>query len=231
MKKKQLKLMMKRNVCIDVDSVMPRFRTEYSKGKLLERSVSKDPFMQFTSWFETAVKARTPSVNAMTLATISKGKKPSARVVLLKGFSREGFVFFTSYVSPKARDMTASGKVSCVLFWPQLERQIRIDGRAVKISRNVSRYYFDKRPRGSQLAAWISHQSQRVGDRKRLEREFNIVQRRFASKPVPLPPNWGGYRIVPDTIEFWQGRANRLNDRIRFYRIKKNKWKIERLKP
>ena len=231
MKNQQFNLKKRINHYVEVDRLLPHFRKDYSKGWLDKKNLRRDPWIQFTVWLEDALRARVPCANAMALATVSSRNKPSVRIVLLKGFDRRGFVFFSPYKSPKARDIAGTGDVSVAIHWPQLERQIRISGKAVKISRAESGKYFNSRPEGAQLAAWISPQSQVIGSRKKLDLEFEKVKGRFLGKKIPLPPFWGGYRLAPKEFEFWQGRGNRLNDRFRFLRRAKNKWKVDRLTP
>jgi pyridoxamine 5'-phosphate oxidase len=167
----------------------------------------------------------------MSLATATPDGKPAVRIVLLKGLSEQGFSFFTNYASEKGRQIEANPHAALVLFWVQLERQIRIEGRVERTSREESEEYFHSRPRGSQLSAWASRQSDVIDARRVLEARLAKMEERYAGGEVPLPPHWGGYRLVPDTIEFWQGRANRLHDRFRYRRQEDGSWLIERLAP
>ncbi len=205
-------------------------RVEYSKGSLVESEVAADPIAQFRTWFDAAKAAEVVEPNAMTLATATPDGRPSARVVLLKGFDERGFSFFTNYQGRKARDIEANPRASLVLFWQPLERQVRIDGRVEKVSEAESDQYFAMRPRGAQLGAWASEQSEVVPDRAALEAALAEVERRFGEGPVPRPPHWGGYRVVPDEVEFWQGRPNRLHDRL-LYRRTPGGWDLVRLSP
>ena len=167
----------------------------------------------------------------MTLATASKHGVPSARIVLLKAFDEHGFTFFTNYNSPKGRDLEENPRASLVLFWAPLERQIRISGRVGQVSREISAEYFHHRPVGSQLGAWASRQSEVLANREDLEKHLAEVSRQYEGQTVPLPPYWGGYRVSPEVVEFWQGRPSRLHDRFRYTYVSDDEWKIERLSP
>ena len=205
-------------------------RKSYEKGEL--NIVDSDPMVLFATWFkiaETSKEIEEP--NAMTLSTQSKNGFPRSRVVLLKGFSEDGFVFFTNYESEKGKSISNNPKVGISFFWRSLERQIIINGVAKKISDNESDAYFKSRPRGSQLGALVSPQSKVIPDRKFLENRLFELKKKFHNKSIPRPNNWGGFLIKPISIEFWQGRPNRLHDRISFQLINKNKWKVERLAP
>jgi pyridoxamine 5'-phosphate oxidase len=204
-------------------------RVEYSRGRLVESEVAADPFAQFRTWFDEATAAAVEP-NAMTLATCTPDGRPSARVVLLKGFDERGFSFYTNYQGRKARDIGANPRASLVLFWQPLERQVRIGGRVEKVSEAESDQYFAIRPRGAQLGAWASVQSEVVPDRGALEASLAEVERRFGDGVVPRPPHWGGYRVVPDEVEFWQGRPNRLHDRLLYLRTPDG-WDLVRLAP
>ncbi len=206
-----------------------QMRQEYMQAGLDEADVARDPFEQFRIWFEAAVSAGVPIPNAMTLATADGTGRPTARAVLLKGFDSSGFVFFTNYQSRKGRELTANPAASLLFTWEELERQIRIDGRAETLAAAQSDEYFATRPRGSQLSAWASPQSDVIARRADIEARYAAAEKQFP-QTVPRPPNWGGYRIVPDSIEFWQGRVNRLHDRI-CYRRQAAAWIIERLAP
>ena len=206
-------------------------RREYTLAGLKESDLDPSPFKQFDSWFQQALAAGLPEPNAMTLATATLDGKPSARVVLLKGFDEYGFVFFTSYESQKGRELSANPLAALVCYWVELERQVRISGRVSKVSGEESEAYFRSRPLGSQLGAWASRQSEVVGGRKILEDRLEQLTREYETKPVPLPPYWGGYRVAPDMLEFWQGRPNRLHDRLRYTLQSNSQWLIERLSP
>ncbi len=205
-------------------------RVEYSRASLDESEVASDPIVQFRAWFEAASAAGVPEPNAMTLATATPDARPSARIVLLKGFDERGFSFFTNYESRKAHELEANPRASLVFFWHAMERQIRIDGRVERVSDGESDHYFALRPIGSRLGAWASRQSDVVPDRAALESALAELERRHPDGEVPRPPHWGGYRVVPEEVEFWQGRPNRLHDRLR-YRRDPTGWALERLSP
>lgn len=199
-------------------------------GILNEEDVSGNPFSQFRNWFDEMMKIDGELGNAMFLATSSAEGRPSVRTVLLKGFDETGFIFFTNYLSRKGTDLGKNPFASILFFWKEQERQIRIEGKVVKISRADSEKYFHSRPFESQIAASISKQSEVVESRKRLEEMFNELKEKYSDGIVPLPENWGGYKLIPDRFEFWQGRDNRMHDRISY--VKENDdWKIQRLSP
>ncbi len=204
-------------------------RRQYTKSSLTSKNINKDPFKQFSKWFSEVMSSDFLEPNAMTLATSTPDGKPSARVLLLKGFDENGFVFYSNYKSRKGKELEKNPYASILFFWDKLERQIRIDGKVKKVTMEESDAYFQTRPYKSRLGAWASNQSSVVGSRNELVKQFLKYMIKF-KQHVPLPDTWGGYRLVPDTFEFWQGRDNRLHDRIRY---KKNKggWKIERLAP
>jgi len=206
-------------------------RREYALAGLKESDLDPDPFKQFDSWFQQALAAGLPEPNAMTLATATPDGKPSARVVLLKAFDEHGFVFFTNYESQKGRELSANPLAALVCYWVELERQVRISGRVSRVSGEESETYFRSRPLGSQLGAWASHQGEVIVGRKTLEDRLEQLTQEYQTKPVPLPPNWGRYRVAPETIEFWQGRPNRLHDRLRYTLQPSSQWLIERLSP
>jgi pyridoxamine 5'-phosphate oxidase len=187
--------------------------------------------VEFARWFAEAQEAQVAEPNAMTLATASADGAPSARIVLLKAFDERGFVFFTDYRSRKGGELEANPRAALVFFWQELERQVRITGGVTLTSHEESERYFGSRPLGSRLGAWASHQSRVIPGRAVLEKDLSEVEQRFAEGSVPLPPYWGGYRLLPDTVEFWQGRENRLHDRIRYLREAGKEWRIERLSP
>lgn len=205
-------------------------RKEYMREELTESTVAGNPLDQFRAWFEEALHADLPEPTAMTLATADADGVPSARTVLLKGYGEYGFVWYTNYSSRKGQSLEQNPRAALLFFWPELERQIRVAGGVSKLSHQESELYFHSRPRESQLGAWASHQSSVVASRSELEESYAAVQRRFADGVIPLPPTWGGYRLVPESIEFWQGRPSRMHDRI-YYRSQGGIWIIERLAP
>ncbi|MFN0181368.1 MAG: pyridoxamine 5'-phosphate oxidase [Gemmatimonadales bacterium] len=205
-------------------------RIDYQRGVLDEGHLAPDPITQFTQWFAEAESAEVPEPNAMTLATVGPDGTPAGRIVLLKGVDHGGFVFFTDYRSQKGRELEQSGRAALVFFWQPLERQVRITGTVARIAPGESDQYFDSRPRGSQAGAWASRQSQVVVGRSAIDEAVAEAERRFGNGPIPRPEHWGGYRVMPDQIEFWQGRASRLHDRLR-YRRDAGAWLIERLAP
>ena len=207
-------------------------RREYETEGLHRAEMHPKPLEQFATWFSTAVNSGIAEANAITLATATPEGKPSARVVLLKAFDERGFVFFTNYESSKGQELEANPYASFALYWPILQRQVRVSGRVERTSREESEQYFNTRPRGSQLGAWVSHQSEVIDARRILDARMAEMTQRFAGKNIiDLPPHWGGYRIIPDAIEFWQGRANRLHDRFRYTRQPDGSWLLERLAP
>ena len=205
-------------------------RRDYALATLSEKDVLGDPIAQFHRWFDEAVKAESLEPNAMSLATVGVGGQPSARIVLLKGTDPRGFVFFTDYRSRKGDELNANSKAALCFWWGELQRQVRITGTVERVSREESAAYFKTRPRGSQLGAWSSTQSSVLPSRDALDVRVRDTQRRFTDGDVPLPDHWGGYRVRPDEIEFWQGRENRLHDRIQYRRAGED-WTIARLSP
>lgn len=205
-------------------------RKEYSRYRLDRSAVDPDPMVQFSIWMKEAFKAKIPDPNAMTLATADSSGKVSARMVLLRDSDEKGFIFYSNYESRKGKELDNNPMAALVFFWSELERQIRIEGRIEKPDRETSEKYFSERPRKSQISAWASPQSEEIKDRKTLEAWFEEQEKKFRDKEIPLPPHWGGYRLIPVSIEFWQGRRSRLHDRILYLRNKKT-WDIKRLAP
>ena len=213
-----------------MSSTISDLRKEYTLNGLDAADVSPDPLAQFRRWFDAALGANVPEPNAMHLSTVSADGRPDGRIVLLKDVSDDGFVFYTNYTSRKGRELIDNPFAALTFFYAELERQIRVEGRVEQVSTSESDAYFNSRPRGSQIGAWVSQQSSVIENRDVLEEYQAKVEARFADQPVPRPPHWGGFRVVPDTVEFWQGRPSRLHDRIR-YRKDGHDWVIERLSP
>lgn len=207
-----------------------QFRNEYLKGGLERSDLDDNPFKQFEKWFDHAVECKVKEPNAMVVSTVSPDGAPTSRVVLLKSWDENGFVFYTNYHSKKAHDIEGNNKVSALFVWLDLERQLRINGTAEKVSTAESLRYFLSRPFGSRLGAWVSNQSSIITSRSLLEMQFDKMKRKFADGKIPLPDFWGGFRIVPNYFEFWQGRENRLHDRFA-YSQKDGGWEISRLAP
>ncbi|HEF4743694.1 TPA: pyridoxamine 5'-phosphate oxidase [Burkholderia multivorans] len=207
-------------------------RINYSRASLDEADAAPDPFAQFDRWFNEALAAKLPEPNTMTLATVGADGRPSARIVLVKGVDERGFVFFTNYESRKGRDLAAHPYAALLFYWIELERQVRIEGRVEKTSADESDRYFASRPIGSRIGAWASEQSAVIDSRATLEAREKAFSERYGDDP-PRPPHWGGYRVVPDTLEFWQGRPSRLHDRLVYTRdaAAPHGWTISRLSP
>lgn len=205
-------------------------RRDYSREDLAIGHLDPDPIKQFMVWFRAAGAAGPNEPNAMTLATAGEGGRPSARVVLLKDVSQGGFVFYTNYESRKGDDLAENPQAALVFFWPELERQVRVEGRAERVDRSDSEAYWRTRPRGAQLGAWASDQSRVIAGRPVLDDRLREVAQRYAGVDVPAPPHWGGWRIMPSEIEFWQGRPDRMHDRL-IYRRAEPGWTVERLAP
>ena len=206
-------------------------RENYTRDGLAEADVHSDPFVQFGLWFEQARQAGLKEPNAMTLATAAADGSPSARIVLLKGVDASGFSFYTNYGSQKGRELIANPRAALVFYWAELERQVRIQGAVAKISREESETYFHSRPRGSQLGALASRQSRVIAGRRVLEEQLAQIEQNLEGEAVPLPDDWGGFRLNPESFEFWQGRPNRLHDRLRYGKEPSGQWRLERLSP
>lgn len=206
-------------------------RRNYASRSLDLPDLNPSPFAQFDLWMREAIETKVLEPNAMSLATVDVAGQPTNRTVLLKGFDERGLVFYTNYDSQKARDIAANARVALLFPWLPLERQVSVNGRAQKITAAESLKYFLSRPRDSQIGAWASRQSEVITTRSLLEQKFAEMKAKFAAGEIPLPSNWGGYRVVPEMFEFWQGRPNRLHDRFRYTRQPDNSWKIERLMP
>lgn len=206
-------------------------RKDYRLNELSKATVVADPLAQFQQWLDEAVAAKLPEPNAMILATSDRYGRPSARVVLLKGLIAGGFVFFTHYRSAKGRQLSENPRAALVFLWHELERQVRVEGSVSRVSKEESLAYFRRRPRASQLGALASNQSQVVASRQVLEERFAALEQRYQDGDIPLPEHWGGYRLIPIMLEFWQGRPNRLHDRLRYALQVDGSWLIERLEP
>ncbi|MDQ5874516.1 MAG: pyridoxamine 5'-phosphate oxidase [Actinomycetota bacterium] len=215
----------------DLSRIISGLRRPHEDKPLRETEVEGEPLGQFAVWITAALDAGLAFPNAMTLATASLDGHPSARTVLLKGFDERGFVFFSNYESMKGRELASNPHAALVFYWFELERQVRITGQADRLPERDSDEYFAARPEGSRVSTWASRQSEVIGDRSALEQAAAEVKSRYPGGDIPRPPHWGGYRLVPDEVEFWQGRADRLHDRLRYRRSAKDGWIIERLSP
>ena len=206
-------------------------RRDYTLAGLTEKDLARDPFRQFDKWFGEAEAAKLPEPNAMVLATASRDGRPAARVMLLKGLDGRGFVFYTNYESRKGRELESNPRATLLFPWIALERQVTVEGSISRVTREESETYFHSRPRTSQLGAWASQQSSIVAGRAVLEESLKAVEKKYSGQEVPLPPYWGGFRLIPDVVEFWQGRRSRLHDRLRYRRLADGTWTIERVSP
>jgi pyridoxamine 5'-phosphate oxidase len=206
-------------------------RQSYNSGFLLEQEVNPNPVLQFQAWLQDAVAAHILEPNAMTLATVTDQGQPSARIVLLKNFDERGFVFYTNFQSRKGQELSQTPAAALVFWWDKLERQVRIEGSITKVSDAEADEYFHSRPKGSQLGAWVSHQSQVIEGREELEHRLKRLEQDYETRPIPRPLDWGGYRLAPNIFEFWQGRPNRLHDRLCYRQNNFMGWTIERLSP
>ncbi|MGF7130893.1 pyridoxamine 5'-phosphate oxidase [Paraburkholderia sp. EB58] len=210
---------------------LAELRKNYSLGSLDVADVDRNPFRQFDAWFAQAVDAKLPEPNTMTLATVDSRGRPSARIVLIKGVDERGFMFFTNYESRKGRELADNPHASLLFYWIELERQVRIEGTVVKASAAESDQYYESRPLGSRIGAWASEQSQVIESRAVLEAREKEISAKYGEHP-PRPPHWGGYRLIPEAIEFWQGRPSRLHDRLLYTRaVEGGDWQIARLSP
>lgn len=213
-----------------VNRDLSNIREDYDEEGMEVKQISDNPVKQFDSWFREFLDPEKPDTNAMVLSTCGNEMRPSSRVVLLKSFDDTGFIFFTNYDSEKGKELEQNPFASLLFFWPNLQKQVRIEGKVEKVPEAVSDEYFHSRPRESQIAAYTSAQSSVIPDREDLVSRYRENESKFEDQEIPLPPNWGGYKLVPDKFEFWQGRENRLHDRIR-YTLENNEWFIDRLSP
>ena len=210
---------------------LQNLRIEYSSSPINESEVDANPISFFGKWFDEAMAAEVREPNAMTLATATRDGIPSARIVLLKGADKNGFSFYSNYLSRKGKELAKNPSACLVFFWPELGRQVRIEGKILKLSKEESEAYFASRPFGSQLGAIVSPQSQVIANREVLDVAYTAYEQKFEGKKIPKPAHWGGYILQPIAIEFWQGRESRLHDRVKYALMEKGKWKIERLAP
>ncbi len=211
--------------------IIAGIRKDYRMAALDEKDMDADPFRQFEKWFNAVLHSEVEEPNAMVLATADKAGKPSARVVLLKGFDETGFYFYTNYESKKGRQLAEDPYAALVFFWKELERQVRIEGKVVKAALDQSDAYFSSRPEGSRIGAWASPQSRVIPGREILDENVEKMKQQFSTGPITRPPYWGGYILRPSLVEFWQGRSNRLHDRLQYTLLHNGQWKIERLAP
>ena len=214
-----------------MDKTVADLRKDYTLEGLSELEIDLNPFIQFKKWFDQALAGQLPEPNAMTIATATSNGKPSARMVLLKDFDERGFVLFTNYNSHKGQELAENPQAALVFWWAELERQVRISGYVEKVSETESDQYFHSRPTNSRLGAWVSNQSEVIESRGVLERRLQEFKSKYENEEIPRPPHWGGLRVIPTEIEFWQGRPSRLHDRLLYSRLDNDTWKIERLSP
>lgn len=215
-----------------MSDLLNQWRQDYdNEPALLESDMAADPIEQFRAWFNEAAEADFIEPNAMTLATCSADGRPAARIVLLKEFDQQGFVFYTSYEGAKAAELADNPQAELMFFWDKLGKSVRIAGPVTKVSRQAAEAYFASRPVKSQLGAWASHQSQPIESRDTLRERFETLADRFNDQTIPTPPNWGGYRVVPERIEFWQGQRSRLHDRVLYTKARNGQWTLQRLSP
>ncbi|HEY9728036.1 MAG TPA: pyridoxamine 5'-phosphate oxidase [Chroococcales cyanobacterium] len=214
-----------------MDTSVANLRKDYTFQGLSEADAQPDPFRQFKIWFDQALAAELPEPNAMTISTVTSDGKPSARMVLLKDYDEQGFVFYTNYESHKGQQLLQNPWGAITFWWAELERQVRIEGRVAQVSAAESDEYFHSRPRNSQLGAWVSAQSQVINNREVLEERLQQLEKEYKNKEIPRPPHWGGFRVIPTAIEFWQGRPSRLHDRLLYRCSEDGTWKIQRLSP
>lgn len=213
-----------------MDKHIADLRRDYTKLYLHKEDLVEDPLLQFSKWFEEALKAAVLEPNAMTLSTLSLEGKPKSRIVLLKGIRAKNLLFYTNYTSAKAREMEQNKDVAINFFWPELERQVRIEGRVEKAEGLESDEYFHSRPKASQIGAWASPQSEVIESREVLEKRLKEYEEKYKDQEIPRPEHWGGYHVLPEKFEFWQGRASRLHDRF-LYTLQNGSWRLDRLAP
>ena len=214
-----------------MDLSIANLRQNYTRSGLQESNIDPNPFQQFALWFQQALNAQLPEPNAMTLATVSSDGQPSARIVLLKHFDKRGFVLYTNYESLKGKQLITNPQAALVFWWAELERQVRVEGTVEKVSESESDSYFHSRPQGSKIGAWVSKQSQIIESRDILDQRLVELKAQYQEQKIPRPPHWGGFRVVPQVVEFWQGRPNRLHDRLCYRLTEEDIWVVQRLSP